>query len=164
MSALPQVLARRFLVVLFDTSSRRTTKKKLHFPNLENLSPNLRDVKRGEFATHAISALTNSSATAQKTFASAPGAIHTRSFTLACLSYVSAYYCVCVLILLCMCPHTTVCVLILLHVSFPTTTYLSSHYYICYCTSRELLSPVFLNRALIEPQSLNRACAQAAFS
>ncbi len=37
--------------------------------------------------------------------------------------YVSSYYHACVLILLCMCPHTTMCVLILL--------YVSSYYYIC---------------------------------
>ena len=31
--------------------------------------------------------------------------------------YVSSYYCICVLIRLCMCPHTTLCVLILLYMS-----------------------------------------------
>jgi hypothetical protein len=37
--------------------------------------------------------------------------------------YVSSYYYVCVLILLCLCPHTTIRVLML--------PYVSSYYYIC---------------------------------
>ena len=37
--------------------------------------------------------------------------------------YISTYYCICVLILLCVCPHTTICVLIRL--------YVSSYYYKC---------------------------------
>ncbi len=62
-------------------------------------------------------------------------------------TYVSSYYCICVLILLYMCPHTAICVLILLYVSsvlpqqpqrniamlpLPyTTIYMSSYYCIC---------------------------------
>ncbi len=53
--------------------------------------------------------------------------------------YVSSYCCICVLILLYMCPHTTIyassyyhiCFLILLYLCPHTTIYVSSYYYIC---------------------------------
>jgi hypothetical protein len=47
---------------------------------------------------------------------------------------VSSYYCICVLILLFMCPHTyhtSMCVLILLYMCPHTTICVSSYYYMC---------------------------------
>ncbi len=43
--------------------------------------------------------------------------------------YVSSYYHICVLILLCMCPHATPCVCILLSMCPHTTIYVSSFYW-----------------------------------
>ena len=55
--------------------------------------------------------------------------------------YVSSYYCVLILLYMCphttvssyycMCPHTTICVLILLYLCPHTTISVSSNYYIC---------------------------------
>jgi hypothetical protein len=45
--------------------------------------------------------------------------------------YVASYYYICVLILLCMCPHTTIYVSSYYYMCPHTTTYVSSYYNIC---------------------------------
>ena len=167
MSAFPQVLARRFLVVLFDTSSRRTNKKKSCISPISRTSRRTSETSKEANSRHMLSLCSRTQAPPPPKSRlllhqarSILGVLAPSCLSYMCVRillcmcphttvYVSAYYCVCVLILLCMCPHTTVyvsayycvCVLILLCMCPHTTVYVSSYYCVCVLILLHVSSP-----------------------